>query len=379
LATGLRRLAVVIGLAACLGGLHYLEVGRAARFLRNQGQGGVSLSEVRGIFPAAARFSLPPGGKEAGTVWGKDGRVLGILLYTSPLADAINGYAGPVPLLIGLDPRGVILGVRLVSNWESSDYLARVRRSGLLQHWDGMTWADAREARVDAVTGATLSSQAIIRGLQVRLSGLRSEPFVPAHQIGLWDYVGAGLALLVLGVALTRWRGVPWLRTVLLLTAVGYWGFFSGIFLSMALLAAWVRGGFHWPAQLALGVIGVLAVSVPLLTGRPFYCGYLCPYGAAQELVHKLSPWRGGISAAAARWLARIRWLLLIAIAGLLAGGAAVDLAQFEPFAALTRGFAGVWVVALALAFLLFSLRWARPWCRFCCPTGALLGLLRIR
>jgi polyferredoxin len=77
------------------------------------------------------------------------------------------------------------------------------------------------------------------------------------------------------------------------------------------------------------------------------------------------------------RLLAGLRWLSLASVGLLLALEAVHDFTAWEPFPAFQPSHASPWILALAGTSLALSLLTPRPWCRFACPTGALLELLR--
>ena len=79
-----------------------------------------------------------------------------------------------------------------------------------------------------------------------------------------------------------RWRYVLQVSSVLIL------GFWSGYFVSLELLFNWLLNGVPWGARVLLPVIAVLALACPLFLNKAYYCAYLCPFGAAQELVGKV-------------------------------------------------------------------------------------------
>src|SRR5262245_16255359 len=72
----------------------------------------VALSDARTFFPTAAR--LADGDQRLGgqTVVDEQGRALGLVLTTSPHTDDIVGYSGPNNLLIALDTKQRVIGVR---------------------------------------------------------------------------------------------------------------------------------------------------------------------------------------------------------------------------------------------------------------------------
>jgi len=99
-------------------------------------------------------------------LFNREQQKIGSVLYSSPSSDNIVGFSGPVPLLIGIDLNGNIAGVLLLPNRETVEYVIQVENSGLLSQWDGLPAQQALKKQVDAVSGATLTSKAVIRTFQ---------------------------------------------------------------------------------------------------------------------------------------------------------------------------------------------------------------------
>ena len=90
-----------------------------------------------------------------------------VRLNTTELGKDIIGYGGTIPLEITLE-NGKIKSVKALKNSETPDFFKEA--SALLTKWNGRTVEEAQKLKVDAVSGATFSSKAIIgnvqRGLQ---------------------------------------------------------------------------------------------------------------------------------------------------------------------------------------------------------------------
>ncbi len=129
---------------------------------------------------------------------------------------------------------------------------------------------------------------------------------------------------------------------------------------------------------------GVMLVT--LLFGSVF-CGYLCPLGSVQEWIGSLGrrifkkKYNRFIGKKFDRALGYLRYGVLILI--LLKTTQAVSLVfqRVDPYYALFHFWMGdVFFTALIVlgAVLLLSLLFERPWCRWFCPFGALLGLVQL-
>lgn len=132
------------------------------------------MAQVRTIFPSAQKLVYPMEEKDWIDVKGKNDVLLGHIALTSPFADHIKGYAGPVPLLIGVDPEKRIAGIVILENSETSAFVKRLKKQGILADLKGVYWRDAVAYKYDAVTGATMTSSAVINSLKFRLDILDS-------------------------------------------------------------------------------------------------------------------------------------------------------------------------------------------------------------
>jgi NosR/NirI family transcriptional regulator, nitrous oxide reductase regulator len=59
--------------------------------------------------------------------------------------------------------------------------------------------------------------------------------------------------------------------------------------------------------------------------------------------------------------------------------GWSFDLTKVEPFLAFSYRIVSIFVMILALVFIVLSFVINRPWCNYFCPTGMLLSLFKIK
>jgi len=175
-------------------------------------------------------------------------------------------------------------------------------------------------------------------------------------------FTGAGLAIVLLRrFALRRW---------LLIASVVVLGF--------------VIGGVLCPISAVQNVIlkvstgYLLLFLVPtvaaLFVGRLF-CGYVCPFGALQEILH-VKRFRQGIPA---RWMRVLRFVpygilaylvVRVLVTGVLTWDEATPFKAFFTFGGTPLTF-GIGALFAALSIFVF-----RPFCRLFCPLGAWLSLV---
>ncbi len=140
--------------------------------------------------------------------------------------------------------------------------------------------------------------------------------------------------------------------------------------------------GFYLAEPLMVMIVIYTAVSLVLL-GRGVFCGWLCPFGALQELLAQLSRFIGVPQWNPPESVQKHLWLGKYVSAALILGLAAFSLdmgsrvAELEPFnTAITSHFARAWpYVFYACALLTIGLFTERAYCRFLCPLGGVLAL----
>jgi len=214
------------------------------------------------------------------------------------------------------------------------------------------------------------------------------------------DYLD--LAVLAGGLALASVAAV-WIRRRWLIVAIGvaalaYLGFYRqgcicpiGSIQNVA-MALFGAGGYVIP--LAVAAFFLLPLITALFFGRSF-CAAVCPLGVTQDLL-ALKPIRVPM------WLEHalglLPWVYLFAAVLFAATGSAMIICRYDPFVSIFRlvpmgkifeGFSRaddslnpaalsgrLDVLILTVSFLLVGVFVARPYCRYLCPYGALLGLL---
>jgi NosR/NirI family transcriptional regulator, nitrous oxide reductase regulator len=116
----------------------------------------------------------------------------------------------------------------------------------------------------------------------------------------------------------------------------------------------------------------VLPLAFTLFFGRSF-CASVCPLGAVQELV-ALRPVR--VPAWLDHTLGLLAYVYLGAAVALASTGTAFIICRYDPFVGLFRMSGGLGMLLVGAGFLAVGIFVGRPYCRWLCPYGAILGLL---
>ena len=89
------------------------------------------------------------------------------VINTTELGKDVEGYQGPTPLKVYIK-NNKVEKIEFLKSSETPKYYDRVKKF-LQSKWDGLKVKEAREKEVDAVTGATYSSEAVIKNVQLAL------------------------------------------------------------------------------------------------------------------------------------------------------------------------------------------------------------------
>jgi len=204
--------------------------------------------------------------------------------------------------------------------------------------------------------------------------------------------IGIGVLLLILFFQdwlVKKPKITRWIRHGFLTYTLFFIGWFALGQLSIVNVLTFLNSlisGFSWETFLIDPVIFVLwavVAGIVLLWGRAVYCGWLCPFGALQELTNEIArklkvpqytvPW------AIHERLWAVKYIILLVLFGVSLDSLATaeKIAEIEPFkTAITLHFDRSWpFVTYALFLLVVNLFTRKVFCRYMCPLGAALAL----
>lgn len=204
-----------------------------------------------------------------------------------------------------------------------------------------------------------------------------------------------GLAILTIALTAQNWltarrHRLTFFRTGFLIFTLGFIGWYAQGQLTIvnitSLIEALVGGQsadflLADPMAVLIWAFGLISL---LVWGRGTFCGWLCPFGAFQELLSKIVS-RVGLKPRAlhSRTDAVLKWLkygilAAILIAAVLSGPWTERLIEIEPFkTAISMMFERSWpYVAWAVVCLGLSVLIYRGYCKYICPLGAALAVL---
>jgi NosR/NirI family transcriptional regulator, nitrous oxide reductase regulator len=217
----------------------------------------------------------------------------------------------------------------------------------------------------------------------------------------IWRARRAEIGVLLVALAFLGWvlarqsslvtaaRRLRWFRPAFLAFTLVFVGWVAQGQLSIVNIVALLQAtlaGHSWTFFLydpMSTILWIFALASLVVWGRGTFCGWLCPFGALQELVASLARLarvpRRRPSARADRRLKRVKYVVLAAVlaAAVVSTRWSDALVEVEPFkTAITVHFARAWpFAAYAVALVAAGAVVDKLFCRYLCPLGACLAL----
>lgn len=301
----------------------------------------------------------------------QDGKTVGRVVETLHASRHITGYGGPIPAALFLDEENRVTALRILDHSEDEDYLAAVEEEGVMAAWNGLTPEQARLKKVDTVTGATLSSGALIQSVRLSLAEETGNAAQeePSSFGGIFWIALAALSLTIAAAVFVasrpQVRWAIWGMNLLVFGALGS-------VISLSAVMNRLSQGVFIGGSAVVALLLLSAFLMPILTGKAFYCVWICPFGILQEFAGRVFRWKIPIPRRIQKGLNLLRPALLGLLLMLWWQGIFLSAPAFEPFVIFSPAVSwgmfcfGAGIVALGLLI-------RRPWCRFVCPTGALI------
>ena len=376
--------------------------------------------QAKEFFPGATRFGALEGEPRAAPVY--EGERLAGYVFLTDDAVRIPAYSGkPINSLVGVDAAGRITGVAIVEHNEPilAIGISDARLKEFTDQYRGKSAFDEvvigaprpGAVAVDTISGATMTvmienatvmraARKVAESRGLGQGGVFANPEEPLW-VATWQQgrfriavLAFGLAVLTLILVLQDWLArkpklLGVLRRGFLVYTIVFIGWYGLAQLSIVHVLTFVHAAlrdFRWENFLIDPMLFILwsfvAVTL-LLWGRGVYCGWLCPFGAMQELIQqaaqrlKLRQWEFPDVVHERLWAVKYVILLVLFGISLQSMGEAVRLAEVEPFkTAVTLRFGREWPFVLyALGLLAVSAVNRKFYCKYVCPLGAALTI----
>ena len=325
----------------------------------------------------------------------KDNSILGYIFRTKDFSHSITGYAGPINIMSFLCAKGRIQNFTIIDSNETHSYLQEVLRSKNI--FLGQKAYANEKYDLNAVTGATATSKAISEILYYSgsnfFAGINSNEENLTTLTKKIDISYPFLIMILVSLIVIIYRFISFknynnssrkfYRTLFLVFILIVFGIIYNVQFSIEQIFTLISGRIYLnlPHIYLFLCIGIPAIVI--MFGN-IYCGYLCPFGALQELINQLASKlklnllinNDKISPFVWKTTRTFKYLLLFVIVILFAK--TLDKTLFTKSDILLNAFSFTYagpVQILLLTFLFISIFYKRFWCRVFCPSGAFLSI----
>lgn len=329
--------------------------------------------------------------KEEGWVFNKKGiwqkfnqskKLLKTVVFSEQYAKDIYGYGGPIALLIYLDQEDRITKIEVGENYETPVFLDNVLKSGFFKQFVNISIKEFDSASCDVVTGATVSSSALIKTVEKTAAAYQGVNIVERIKGNIWEnYLLSNLfplATVMFALLLFLFfKGNKVFRIIQLIMNVIVLGGLFGSMLSIQLFLNMLNNGISLSTSLVPVSIIIVIMLLNIFNKKNFYCMWVCPFGSAQELLGKLTKINISFSNKYQKILNNLRNSLLLLLLFISWVSGITYIYDYEPFTVFLLQQAATPVLVIASVSLFLSVFIKRCWCRFFCPTGAILNFIQ--
>lgn len=153
--------------ASLLAGVNALTADRIEENLERE-----KTNAIAAIFPSAdenQKLEELPEGVAGLYLVLSDGDLLGYAAEVTPL-----GFGGDMNIMVGVNADGTVAGIKIVSHSETPGLGNRVEDADYLSQYTGKTGPLTLGDKIDAITGSTVSSKAVLDGVNTALNAYSS-------------------------------------------------------------------------------------------------------------------------------------------------------------------------------------------------------------
>ncbi|MCM8819354.1 MAG: FMN-binding protein [Candidatus Omnitrophica bacterium] len=300
------------------------------------------------------------------------------IVETDKYVSGIVGFSGPIKLAITLTEDGNIVKIKVLEHKETTYYVKNLDK--FLMQFEGRFIKEKFSTQnIDTMTGATITSTAIIDiinevGRQIK-DKLEQKSTSSISKLNLVFDKDSFYLLIFVFFAIIFYCFSPkiCLRKIYLFFVVIFLGFISNLIFSFHHLANILTFNFLASKFLSQIFIYLLPIFLGILFGQ-FWCGWLCPFGALQEILGSTKFLRK-ISKDLDKRARYFKYVFLAVFVIFLSVRRDISIFKQEPLSVfflkpLEFGIDKI----LAIVALFFSIFFFRFWCRYFCVCGAFLA-----
>lgn len=290
-----------------------------------------------------------------------------------------KGYGGPMKLLAQFDSTGVLTNILPVDHKETVAFFQKAEAGGLFRTLQGYSCKRKEPGlqNVDAVSGATITSTAIINSVSSASGKLafqvwdiqQTEPENTSFSVGLKEITLLALFLVSLLLYNSRIKYKKQVRIVAQILSIVVLGFVTTTMMSIVHINSFLMLYFPEKAVNISWYILLFILFVPLIAKRKnYYCGCICPFGATQEFLGKIGGEKKRVPDRIHKYLVWIPRLLAWVFILMALASNNPGIRNHEVFSAFFRLTGHDYLFAILGLVLVLSTFIKRPWCNYLCP-----------
>ena len=320
-------------------------------------------------------------------------QTVGYIFRTKDYTDDIHGYAGPIHMLSYVNSDGEIQNFTILESNETPTYLNRILNSKDIFLGQNI-FTNLEDYQLNAITGATMTSSAISRILYnagTKFSATVSGSPKELRELKKSDSIYSLLPLIILllftiaAIVLRYFKN----RTL------------RYCFLSAVFIVLGVGFNIQYSIDQVLSLISFrlymsyfntflflcLIIPILIILFGNIYCGYICPFGAFQELLYNiihfvlrklgLTKQEGNLNREIWRFGSSIKYIILFILVIIFVSLQNKNIAEETDI--LQYIFSFIYpperILFFIIAIIIISMVYKRFWCRVLCPPGAFLSL----
>ncbi len=303
---------------------------------------------------------------------------------TYDIVPSIRGYAGPIKLLIALNSRGDITGIKILEHRETRNYVQYMLSHEYLKQFTGKNVNDPFEIDkdIDAISRATESVQALTktvressRKVASQVYGLEVKGPAGGKQFGIgWIlYLLLFLAAFIFYFVTRKTKGLLRSRDICLFLGIAVIGIYLATPFSILHIFNLILLRL---SSSALWYVIVISALISIAIAGRFYCGWLCPFGALAEFIGRIPSRKWDIAAEMDDRWRMLKYFLLCLIIAVVFITRHTEYGNYETYVTLFSFHGNALTWSLVILMLVINLRVERFWCRYLCPVAAFTGLL---
>lgn len=292
----------------------------------------------------------------------------------------IRGYGGAIKIGVLIHQNGAIKKVQHISSKETQSYLTKIANSRFYEQFEQIPLE--KDQAVDAVSGATLTTEAIAKTANALVDLYRNyfiDKLVEDRNMASFKLIATTSVWWILHISIIallyfygfqkKYKKTKRDVKILSLISILYIGFFLNSSFTYVSLIHPFLGTTLSPFIAFYSLLSLLGS----IWSKNIYCQYVCPYGHLQRISLNLSKKRFvSTFFIKNQWIEHIRnFIAICLITGLLLG--LRSWGNFEVFPDVFGfDFTSYWF-GISILLVLVNLKYPFIWCRIACPTGAVL------